>query len=422
MSAVCAFPPSSAAQEAAEQSVEGYVTAVHPPDGFEIGGRQVVTSAATVYKWTGRRDVRPATPTAADVQVDSYVEVSGTRNGKTINAQLIQIDTGKHVKGFGLIVKVIQSGPEPVFEADGYRIRIPAGAATKFSGDLKSLADVGTNDLLKYEAVRDKSGELVASGAQFAPGVRGRKTDAQRRQESVTPDAIPAQARVIDAAGRFEDGHQKLRMSDAAGPCGWHRLAADAALQERVWRVGMSVVPAYQRQLRPDAAARIRFRFYAVEEPQIRSALPCNGGLILLPEQVAVRLKTDDELAAVLADGVAAFLQVQAFNLSAEKYALLGADVAVVAAAASNPFALLAVDGVAAPIADHTIARVFEEQRGRMALAMVADAGYDPWAAPEAWRLLAPKKLPANAAALKYPERSEYQLDLLKLQYRKNAD
>jgi hypothetical protein len=56
-----------------------------------------------------------------------------------------------------------------------------------------------------------------------------------------------------------------------------------------------------------------------------------------------------------------------------------------------------------------------------MALGFMADAGYDPWQAPEAWRLLAPKKLPANTSHLKYPSQAGYQLAILNLIYKKSA-
>ena len=39
----------------------------------------------------------------------------------------------------------------------------------------------------------------------------------------------------------------------------------------------------------------------------------------------------------------------------------------------------------------------FMRERARMALGVMADAGYDPWQAPEAWRLMDPKE-----AARKY--------------------
>jgi len=64
---------------------------------------------------------------------------------------------------------------------------------------------------------------------------------------------------------------------------------------------------------------------------------------------------------------------------------------------------------------------VLEEQRGRVALSLLADAGYDPRQAPEAWKLLEPKHLPADVSTLKYPNRSWYQLSVLNLQYRQSA-
>jgi hypothetical protein len=46
------------------------------------------------------------------------------------------------------------------------------------------------------------------------------------------------------------------------------------------------------------------------------------------------------------------------------------------------------------------------------------DAGYDLAQAPEAWRLLTPKNLPANPDSLKYPDESIYQMSVIYQQYR----
>jgi len=46
----------------------------------------------------------------------------------------------------------------------------------------------------------------------------------------------------------------------------------------------------------------------------------------------------------------------------------------------------------------------------------LARSGFDPWLAPEAWRFLEPKKLPAKLASLKYPDSSCYQIGILRLQ------
>ena len=65
----------------------------------------------------------------------------------------------------------------------------------------------------------------------------------------------------------------------------------------------------YQKQLAADDPSKIQFQFYAIDEPKIRSDVFCNEGLVLVPRQVVQRLKNDDQLAAVLADGVAFGLQ-----------------------------------------------------------------------------------------------------------------
>lgn len=65
------------------------------------------------------------------------------------------------------------------------------------------------------------------------------------------------------------------------------------------------------------------------------------------------------------------------------------------------------------------VERKLLEQRGRMLLGYMADAGYDPWQAPEAWRLLAPSRLPKDLSKLKYPAQSEYELGILQLEYKR---
>jgi hypothetical protein len=55
-----------------------------------------------------------------------------------------------------------------------------------------------------------------------------------------------------------------------------------------------------------------------------------------------------------------------------------------------------------------------------MALQLVADAGFNPWQAPEAWRLLAPKDAPQDVQSLKYTHEGKYQLSILKLQYKRD--
>jgi hypothetical protein len=336
---------------------------------------------------------------------------SGTAFGQTASPPDLRL------KGFGVIIAVVSNGSEPVFDADGYRIRIAATTEKKFSGALKSIADVKANDWVRYDGKRSGAGELVAIRAEFVPGIEGTKTPEKIAKDAALSDTIPAGAQLIDANGSFVGPHTKVRLGDSAGPCGWHRLATDLSMQERVWRIGMRLVPAFQRQMPTDAKARIHFRFFAVNEPHIRMGFSCAPGLILIPQQVIVRLKSDDQLAAILADRVAATLMAQVLALEPAQAKLAeAAELAAIAALAWDPVAFLAGEAATIPV-DRAIEKHIEDHFGRIALALLADAGYDPWAAPEAWKLLDPKNPPSDLSKLNYPDRSEQMLSILKLQY-----
>jgi hypothetical protein len=430
---VMACPPASLAQQEQKIAVEGYITAVHPPTGFDVNGEHVAISAETRYGYIARKEGGNESASADAVRVGAYVQVMGLhdKSAKSVTASGVYFrDTwDKKLSGMGVIDKVISTEQEPVFQADGYRIRIPAGAEVSFSGDLKTLADVGTNTWVKYEGKQDKTGLLIATKVKFIslktpkakkqPDTQNQpnapaKADAKKQHE-ITQDSL------LDAEGNVLSLRTKVRYSNAGGWCGWHKVLADQTLQERVLRVGMKLVPEFQKQMANDQPLKIPFRFYVVDEAQIRSEVVCNPGLILVPRQVLERLKNDDQLAAVISDGVAFNLQVYAPKLMAELWGLTGVELAAVAASRFVPGVSLGTE-IGAGIVEYRLLVQMEEQRGRMALTLMADAGYDPWQAPEAWRLLAPKKLPADLNSLKYPNRSGYQLGILNLQYRPAGD
>jgi hypothetical protein len=416
----------TAAGQAPKVILDGYVSATHFPSGFDVNGEPVLVKPTTSYAWLGSGDAKIPPAASDDVKPGVYVEVAGARGEHGFEAVTVSLNEPREprqpkektvtIKGFGLIVRVIAAESEPVYEADGYRIRVPAGATTNFSGTLKTLADVGPNVWVKYEAKRETTGELTAITVEFSPGRTGKKKPSQLEKDALTQDAIPAHAVLIDANGNFKTGHQKVRLSDAGGACGWHRLVDDPALEARVWRVGMSVAPAFQQQLAKDDAARIHFRFYVVEESLIRSEFGCASGLILVPRQVVNRLKNDSQLAAVLADGVAYNLQAQSPRWIEQNIELAGAAIGGDVLAQFYPWAGLGTE-VSVNVVAYELERQMKEQCGRIDLGLMADAGYDPWQAPEAWRLLAPRKRPSDTSHLKYPSQAGYQLAILNQQY-----
>jgi hypothetical protein len=316
------------------------------------------------------------------------------------------VDTDKKIEGFGVIDRVISGGPEPVFQADGYHIRIASTTVAKFAPGLKTLADVGTNTWLHYEGSRGHGGVVLATQVSFVKAK-------QFKVRPPEPGTLPAQPSRIDSSGKLVSVHTKVRLSDA-GRCGWHKVVMDKAMQERVRRVGMKVVPEYQRQLPDDSPSKIHFRIYVVDEPGFREDIECTEGLILVPLQVVERLANEDQLAAIMANGVAYSMEMQSSELYKEALELQGATMAGYLA---GGFVSGVDTGIFAgsQVVSHVILKRMQEQAGRIALTLMADAGYDPRQAPEAWKLLAPKNLPKDLSTLKYPSRAEYQLDILRL-------
>lgn len=429
---ICLAAPSRLVAQTPETgAVDGYITAVTPPNGFTLNHVHLTATNSTLYGRVGGDAPIADSPLREGLQVGAQVHVvfQAGAPGEPFFANVVLFgdDHDHQLGGYGLIDKMIESGPEPLLQADGYRIRIAKYTKVTFHGQLKSIADINTNTWVKYVGERDEAGVLVATAAEFFPARRLKaKPDRQWviLQKQMEAYAKPAngilQDSLIDADGHIVVKLPKVRYSDSNGNCGWHKVPFDPALQERVRRVGTSLIPKFQRDPPADDPQKIAFRFYAVDDPRERSDIFCNEGLILVPQQAIGRLQNDDQLAALLADGIAFNLQVRSARLLAQYGDLLGLQIAGEIVSLWAPGVDLATY-VGASVANREIWIKLQEQRGRMVLAMMQNAGYDPWQAPEAWRWLEPKSLPPDLNGLKYPSRSKYQLDLLNVQYKRLA-
>jgi hypothetical protein len=250
----------------------------------------------------------------------------------------------------------------------------------------------------KSEKPPDNSTAPAAAQQPPASGAQGFKENVQppNNASSQTEDQIDDRRTEIDLDGNT------------------YTISKNQALKSRVRRIGMSLVPIYQKQLPADDPSKIQFEFIAVKN-QMRDEQVSSEGLILVPEKMAARFKNDDQLAAVLADGIAYCLQQQAPTVIQVNRTTLkeAAELAAVSFVAGGL--------AASSVYTYETEKVLKEQRWRVALELMADAGYDPWQAPEAWRLAEPGKLPADTSQLKYPDQSGYQFAILHLEYRKDA-
>jgi hypothetical protein len=408
------------AEDLSKTKVEGYVTSVHLPTGFDVNGKQVILTPETIYLLEGGRNIKSDSAFRDLLRVDAYVYVLGSLDGKdrtaTAKTVVFRNDLIRRLSGLGVITKVVSSGADPVFLADGYMIRINSSTEVQFHWGLKSLAEICPNDWLRYEGKRDKDGVLVATSAHFLPPRLGRDKakhgveEPARNFGAANAQRAPGSAPTQSAGDSAEETaiQTKDGSISAASLPGGYKVAADPALHSRIQRVGMRLVPAYQKQLSGGDPSKIDFRFYAVDEGSIRREICPDNGLILIPLQLVERLKSDDQVAAILADGMALNLQRQGATMLKDKRILAGLYIGFGAAGL-----------IAGSILDSKKEAAMEEQRGRIALALLAEAGYDPWQAPEAWRFAAPKRLPPNPDALKYPRLSGYELGILHLQYRR---
>jgi len=200
-----------------------------------------------------------------------------------------------------------------------------------------------------------------------------------------------------------------------------YQVSKNLALQDRVLRIGWSLIPAYQKHLPADDPSKIHFLFYAVDDSAHQEHTSSDSeGYILVPAQLVARFKNDDQLAAVLADGIALRLQQQAPMVIQMNRVTLE-EAAGLVAVSFVPYAGPLAESVGGQVMMKKYEKALKEQRWRVALQLMADAGYDPWQAPESWRLAAPGELPADTSTLKYPDRSGYQLSILNLMYKKPA-
>lgn len=396
-------------QDAGELTAEGYVTAVNPPSAFDVNGQHITTGAQTSYGILGVNHSETNSPLAAKIQVGAYVQVTGTpdQHGKSLAATLVQLrdDANAKILSFGVIVKLLSAGAEPVYQADGYTVRITSTTVTAFHGTLHSLADVGPGIWMNCEGTRGTDGVVTAIKAAFYR-VKQKAGQSRNGSSENSLEFVPPIYPSDDGKTPGKDGKVHLGVTKRS-----HKIPADRSLQGRIQRVGARIVPAYQETLPDSDPSKLNFRFFAVDAPTVDAPIATSEGLVLVPRHIAERLQSDDELAAFMADGVALLLQSPTINSKILVFEGV--------ANALNPGLLFTGLGLLELDAAHSAAIQLEQERWRIALSLVDDAGYDPWRAPEAWRIAMAKKFPKDISTLKYPDESGYQLGILNMQYEK---
>jgi hypothetical protein len=288
-----------------------------------------------------------------------------------------------------------------LIRADGYIIRITPKTETKFVQPLSSAADIGTNVVVKYRGVWQTDGVVVAKSAVFYKNQVSERMSRLREHWDYDPNTVPA------------DSHQSLLSKGFRGmDASQFPTHKDAAMQERINAIGGKLVPAYQKSLAAGDPTRIDFRFHLIDAPNIRDAFPLPSGIILVPYQVVERMQNDSQLAAVLAEKIACLMEQQPIALPLTNGQVAGS--LGMTAASFVPFAGLGVAGfeLGAGISVANQMNRNREQRERVSLPLMLDAGYDLMEAPKAWWILSAKR-PVELDKTNPPEASKYMYDLV---------
>ena len=373
----------------AEDNIGGHVTRVGSPADFDVDGVRILLTPATILQsrsgetYTELHQVAPV--------LGQFANVSGRidRKALTIASTRIVFFTPQPAVVSGSAI--IDRDPVPVssrqflVRADGRNLQISADILdhpvklSPAAAPAATLADLHTNVWIDYKGQRRADGIVVVDQASFVPNSVLNSEGKLLRKSDYDPGAVPDDSHQSGASKFFTGTRLKLIPP-------FH----DAALQARVDRIAETLIPAFQKALPGNDPTRIHYRFQLVDEPKWHDAITLPSGVILVPRQIAERLTNDSQLAAVLADNIATALEKQTWRQQPAARSLVAGDVAGQVAGFFIPGV-----GLATSLAAYKTAKVMmshaEQQSGRVALALMHDAGYDLAQAPEAWWILASK-------------------------------
>jgi hypothetical protein len=392
--------------------IKGYVTRARSKSDFDVNSVRVLCSGKTRDVSKSVRDAEATVDCpGAPPYVGESLIIHYTERDTSINAvYAIRIERQKplpfgETSGSAVIEAAPaeeETGAQPLdltVRADGYRVRITAKTRIEWNPPFQSLGDVKAGSWIRYKGKLNAAGVLVAASAQIGPNIIGSGEESLRKKGEYDPSAVSAKAK------------QNFLKDGLAGGCwGWHAMGCDpkkfppfedAAMQARIEKIGKSLVPLYQRALRDSDPARIDFRFQLIDTKLFRDAITLPNGILLIPHQVVERLQNDSQLAAVLAEGIAGALERQQYRTG-------GKIKTAYASALAAPFVPYAGLGMSF---GGSVARDIEmkamEQRDRVGLALMHEAGYDINQAPMTWWLLDPEK-PRPLSDIEMPERAAY--------------
>ncbi len=372
-----------------EYVLSGVVTRLASATDFDVDGTHILISPETSFHvpLTGRSYTVVSNPADLHLRLGQPVKITGTDSHKAFAATEVAVSPHKPetITGAAIIdaVPAAQPGAPPgtrSVRAGGYTILLNPKTTITYDNPLAAAAPVQVNTWITYTATEQPGGAFLATKARFSPNQPTKASLDLRTFWDYDPAAVPAGA-------RQGFGSTMLRGVDPTE----FPLCHDAALQARVEAVGRKLVPAWHTALPASDPSRINFRFYVIDSPNRRDAAALPSGIILVPTQLLARLPDDAQLAAILAEKIAGLLEQQPQPLPLTNSQL--ATSATLTGAEFIPFVGLAASGynIGSGVSAFKANRRFAEQRERVSLSLLKDAGYDISQAPVAWWLIASK-------------------------------
>ncbi|MGC9292169.1 MAG: DUF5666 domain-containing protein [Acidobacteriaceae bacterium] len=406
------------AQDAeAPPTVEGHITSITEGADFDVNGQHIVTTPKTVYwKHTVSRQQDAITNDqgiASTLAIGDDVQVFGKKDKHThaiVATKVVLQPDYERVTGYAVVQQVIARPLQTILEADGYSIAITPKTVIQTKPPLSQQTAPAPNQWIAYSGKWNREGLVVADHVvyvQFVLSARAKKAFQKADGKFVPPDYENKKDGEIDMPYIGMASHK------VQGP-----VPADLALQQRVARIGERLVPACQKDLAKDDPQKIDFSFYAFDDKDFHQAIGSPDGRVLIPTQVLQKLQNDDQIAAILADGMAQTLEREGVAGGAKRANALGlmelGEMPFV-----GPLAGIAlISGGFSQL--HSAGQLVELQSERVSLSLMQDAGFDVRQAPRAWQILHSKNLKDS---MKGPpsQQSAYLLGIIGLEYAHGA-
>jgi Peptidase family M48 len=409
--ALVTFPASAQTPKLKEIKIRGYVTEFRSPTSFDIEDYRITRDEGFTL------DFENASPEIVfglnDIRVGVELEIRGQLNETTgeLKAKSIRVDLEqfKTIEQTAFVtqrpegIQLIDGSWAGELPADGQIIRVTRGTQVLFKPTKreKNLAKQKQSKKSAAETEENEAGDPLKSLDQVTIGMsmtyegkRDRETGRilAERVEFSNNDLEVGEAKLWKSLKTSIKGAQGLRPGELRiDRVGKFKLLPSQEVQDYVSRVGRSLIPAYQADLKVDDPERIPFQFHVVLN-DTANAFATPNGIIVVHSGLIELLENEAQLAAVLGHEIAHATHEHTWRQTQhhkKKRITIGLAGALAAAYGLHSVSDLANLVNAAIVSGHS--RSLENQSDRVGLQYIVNAGYDPRQAPAVWKLMTKK-------------------------------